>query len=540
MWKGGTQTVRRKRICALLCAALLLLTAACGREETAAAQTRDGDLFTVAVALQPDSLNPYVSGGGLSEEFFLLCYDPLWRVNEYGAPEPCLAEDWSLSSDRLTWTIRLRRGVLFSDGAELTSADVQFSYELLRRSAAYAAYFDGITAIRCPDDYTVVISTEYMKSDMCLNPAPILPRHIWREVSEESFDNAEMIGTGPFVYCPEESGEDGWMFRAREEHFEQTAKVGAVFFAYYGTVTGAARALAAGEADASFGLTDVQLTTLESVPGVELVQALLPSAECRGLAFNLRSDYCSNELVRQALEYCLDRDWFLLMSSGGTGMTGSSFVSPGAEYFAAPTSLRAFDPDIARSLLISAGYTDSDGDGMLEFRDGTDMNLTMYTSSLDSWASTAATILSAQLAELGVGVTWRKTDEPITQVCTAKSDWDMCFVSWQGNLDAALTAADFYEEIGGLTGWTSAEFEGVLSQLRTAQEETAAHGFAALLQERVYEGCPVAVLGYSSDIQAIRNDVWTGHGEVLNAAGGLFGIGSCATLMKIERVDTVG
>lgn len=531
--------MKHKWLILALCAALMLSMAACG-DEIRLPALADGAVFTVAVAQQPDSLNPLVSRGGLSEELFLLCYDPLWRVNEYGRAEPCLAEDWSLSSDRLTWTIRLRHGVAFSDGYELTSADVQYSYELLRRSPLYSDYFDGISAIRCPDAYTVVISTDYVKADMCYNPTPILPRHIWRDTAESSYDNAEMIGSGPFVYCPDESGEDGWMLRGRKEHFGQTANVGAVFFAYYGTVTGAARALAAGEADASFGLTDVQLTTLESVPGVELVEALLPKAECRALAFNTRSRAFSNVTIRQALEYCIDREWFLLMSAGGTGVTGSSFVSPGAEYFSAPLSVRGYDLNMARSLFVGAGYADADGDGMLEYRDRTELVLTLYTSSLDEWASTAATILTADLAELGVDVVWRKTDQPIDRVCTEKGDWDMCFVDWQGSVDAPLTAARFYDDIGGLTGWTSAEYQSVLGLLRTAQEDAAARSDAAQLQQRAYDECPAAVLSYGVDIQAIRNDVWTGYGDVLTAAGGLFGIGSAAVYMKLESADTVG
>lgn len=523
----------------LLCAALMLGMAGCG-DELAPAALADGAVFTVAVSQAPDSLNPLVSQGGLSEELFLLCYDPLWRVNEYGVPEPCLVEDYSLSSDKLTWTIRLRHGVTFSDGVELTAADVQYSYELLRRSPLYADFFDGVSAIRCPDDYTVVISTDYVKADMCYNPAPILPRHIWRSTVEASFENAEMVGSGPFVFCPDESGEEGWMLRSRREHFGQTANVGAVFFASYGTVTGAARALAAGEADASFGLTDVQLTTLESVPGVELIEALLPTAECRGLAFNTRTRAFSNVSLRQAIEYCLDRDWFLLMSAGGTGTVGSSFVSPGAEFFSAPSSPRGYSIETARSLFIGAGYADADGDGYLEYRDRTEMTLTLYTSSTDEWASTAATILTADLAELGVDVVWKKTDRPITEVCTEKSDWDMCFIDWQGNADAPLTAARFYEAISPLTGWTSAEYQSVLALLRTAQEETAMRSDAAQLQQRVYDECPAAVLSYGVDIQAIRNDVWTGYGDILTAAGGLFGIGSAAVYMRIESTETVG
>ena len=526
--------MKHKWISLLMCAVLLAGAAGCGGHEIVPAKTADGALFTIAVAQQPDSLNPCLSAGGLSEEFFLLCYDPLWRVNEYGIAEPCLVDDWSLSSDQLTWTIRLRRDVTFSDGYPLTSADVQFSYELMRRGTVFSDYYDGITAIRCPDDYTVVISTEYVKADMRYNPTPILPQHIWKNIDPNSFDNASMIGSGPFVYCPDESGEAGWLFRSRLEHFGQEPKLGAVFFAFYGTVTGAARALAAREADASFGLTDVQLTTLESVPGVELIESMLPSSECRGLVFNTRSGYFEKLALRQAMELCFDRDWFLLMSSGGTGMTGSSFVSPGAEFFSAPSSLRGFDTATARNLLSGAGYTDSNGDGMLEFRDKTEMQLILYTSSLDEWASTAATILTSELADIGIDVIWRKTDLPIEQACTAKGDWDMCFFGWHGSLDAPLTAARFYSGIGKLTGWTSAEYESILSQLRSAQDDTAAFHFAAQLQQKVYDDAPTAVLSYSVDIQAIRNDSWTGYEDVLQAADGLFGIGSAAVYMRIE------
>lgn len=512
------------------------MTAACGDEITDA-PLADGAVFTVAVAQTPDSFSPYLSEGGLSEELFLLCYDPLWRVDENGDTAPCLVDDWSLSSDKLTWTLRLRHDVTFSDGVALTSADVEYTYELLRRSPLYGEYFDGISAVRCPDDYTVVVSTEYVKADMCRNPAPILPKHIWNGQDASSFDNASMVGTGPFVYRPSESGEEGWMLRARKEHFGQTANIGAVFFASYGTVTGAARALAAGEADASFGLTDVQLTTLESVPGVELVQALLPTAECRGMVFNTRTRWFTGPTARQAMECCMDRDWFLLKSAGGTGRTGSSFVSPGADFFAVPSSQRSFDANTARSLLANAGYADKKGKGKLEYRDGSEAVLTIYTSSDDEWAPTAATILSADLTELGIEVIWKKTDKPIRSVCTEKEDWDICFTDWSGNGDAPLTAARFYADISDLSGWNSSDYQSTLAQLRTAEDGLTVRSLAARLQQFVYDDCPVVVLSYGVDIQAIRNDGWTGYRELLDSAGGLFGIGSAALYMQIVPVE---
>jgi peptide/nickel transport system substrate-binding protein len=524
----------------LLCAVLLLGMAGCGEEEDNTVKLQDGATFTVAVAQVPDSLNPVVSsGGGLAEEFFLLCYDPLWRLDESGEPVPCLVESYSLSSDKLTWTIRLRQDVTFSDGTPLTAQDVQFTYDLMRHySAAYKDYFDGVTAVRCPDDYTVVISTEYVKGDMLYNPTPILPKHIWAsyEFSPESFDNAALIGSGPFIYDWSNEAVDGWLFNARADYFQGPAQVGAICFEYYGTVTGAARALAAGETDASFGLTDVQLTTLESVPGVELVQALLPHGECRAVAFNTRSGFFQSQTMRQLVEYCMDRAWFLSMSSGGAGMTGSVFASPGTDYFLNVSGLRDYDLEKAAAQLRAAGYADTDDDGVLENVAGDKLSLVIYTSSQDVWAATAATILVQDMEQLGVSITWNKTDEAITDVCGEDDDWDMCTYSWQGSVDPSLAAMQFMQNIQSLTGWYDGSYESTLLQLRSQQDSQSMKSYVQQLQQMAYDACPVAVLSYGADIQAIRHDSWTGYEDILASAGGLFGIGSYAVYMNVTPV----
>lgn len=537
MMKQQRNKRRIARLTALmLCAALCLSLTGCGGDEETGARLKEGPRFTIAVAETPDSFNPFLSGGGLADEFFLLVYDSLWRINEAGESVGCLAEDWSLSSDRLTWTIRLRHDATFSDGEPVTSADVLFSYELMRHgNTAYSDYFDGVTAIRCPDDYTVVISTDRVKGDMLYNPTPILPEHLWSgyEFDPGAFDNAELIGSGPFVYDAEASGADGWLFRARADYFDGEPGVGEIYFSGYGTVTGAARAVSAGEADASFGLSDVQLTTLESVPGVELVQAMLPTGECQMLVFNARTEFFGAESMRQYMENCVDRAWFLSMSAGGAGMQGSSFMSPGLEGFVIPDGLRGFAPDNLANALRLAGYVDVNEDGFLEFGPKDQrLTLTLWTSSRDTWSSTAATILVEDLEALGVQVNWRKTDEPVTAVCGDNDDWDMCMIGWRGGYGTAVTAYRFRNELGGLSGWSDPAFDTDLTLLATAEDAFVTHGYARQLQQLVYNACPVVVLAYAADIQAIREDNWTGYKDLL-AGSGLFGIGSRAIYMMV-------
>ena len=558
-WQGRAGRIRKKtmdkmkrcktavsRLLALtLCAALCLCLAGCGDDdEPQTAPVKEGPRFTLAVAQSPDSFNPLLSEGGLAREFFTLCYDTLWQMDETGQPAPCLAQDWSLSSDRLTWTVRLDPEATFSDGVPVTSADVLFSYDLMRHNETpYTDYFAGISAIRCPDDHTVVITTDYVKGDMLYNPTPILPRHIWRDYEFEpaTFDNADMIGSGPFVYDPASSGEEGWLFRAREDYAGGEAHLGEVYFALYGTVSGAARALSSGDADASFGLSDIQLTTLEGVPGVELIQAVLPGAECRMMAFNTREDmFFVKDSFRQMIEYCTNREWFLAMSSGGAGTLGSSFMSPGTNGFAQPDGLRQYDPNATLLSLQSIGYRDVDEDGYLEY--GTrekELVITVCTSSQDEWAATAATILSSDLEGLGVRVNWRKTDNDVTSICGKRDTWDICMYSWKCSPVAAVAAAAFQRDLGALTGWQSTEMDGQMVMLRSAEGQDAIEGYARQVQQTVYNACPVIVLAYGADIQAVRSDIWTGY-ETQLSAGGLFGMGTNAVYMNVEPRETVG
>ena len=529
----------RRTAAALLLAALLLGLSACGGEKKTE-EDASGVRFTVAVAQTPDSLNPLTASGGLAGEIFLLCYDPLWRLDDDGLPQPCLVDSWSLSSDRLTWTIRLRQDAVFSDGVPLTAADVVFTYELMRHNdTSFTDYFEGITAVRQADDYTVVISTSSVKGDMLYNPAPILPRHIWKDWDYDpaGFDNGALVGSGPFVYDEAASGQAGWLLRAREDYFGGAAQISEVYFALYGTTTGAARAVAGGEADASFGLSDVQLTTLEGVPGLEMYQAMLPGAEVMMLVFNCRTDFFSGENLRTAVEYSADRDWFLSMAVGGAGLTGSSFFSPGADGFAVPDGLRGYDTAEAQRRLAAAGFTDIDGDGVLEYgiRD-TKLSLCLVSGGQESWSATAATILAADLGEIGVRVDWVKTDGAVTSVCGKGTNWDMCLIGFRGGVSPAVTVNRFLDQIASLAGWDLGELPNYVRLLREAEDPTLLQGTARQIQQMVYNACPVVVLGCAADIQAIRGNLWSGW----QGREALFGTGSIGLYMNLTPTPAEG
>ncbi len=523
----------------VLMAALLIPLAGCGDGEFTL-QLQEGDTFTIAISEAVDTLNPVTTEGGVAEEMFLLVYDSLWRLDENGEPVASLVTSYSLSSDQLTWTIRLRQDVTFSDGTALTSADVKFTYELMKKSTLYADYLDGITDIRCPDDYTVVITTSYVKGDMMYNIIPILPKSYWSSYSDSpgSYDNAAMIGSGPFVCV---ATDDGWLFQARADYFGGAAQVGYVHFVRYETETAAARAISAGEVDACYGLTDVQVLTLDSVPGVELVQTTLAETEIWALALNCAEDgFFSNQTMRQMLEYCLDRDTIFSLMAGENGQSGYGWASSGAAYAVSMSDTRDYDLATAEYMLWGVAY-DIDDDGDVEYyTTEEDVVLTLYSAAQDVWASTTGTLLVEALESIGVQVTWTKTDAAVTSVCKAGGNWDICLCSWLSSYNPVVAGYRFYSEAGDITGWTSSEYDSLYVTLRSTLDWSSMSSLAGQLQRMVYEQCPCIILGYGSGVQAIRSDRWTGYEDIVQTSGGLFATGTVAVYLNVTALEAGG
>src|SRR6516225_9903264 len=119
-----------------------------------------------------------------------------------------LAESWSVSLDRLTYTFKLRPNVLFHDGSKMTSTDVKASYERIvhppagvvsARKVDYAA----ISSIDAPDSRTVVFHLQWPEAAMLANFAsPWNCIYSAVKLAEDpQFPKTHILGTGPFVFA---------------------------------------------------------------------------------------------------------------------------------------------------------------------------------------------------------------------------------------------------------------------------------------------------------------------------------------------------
>ncbi|GIW06170.1 MAG: ABC transporter substrate-binding protein [Dehalococcoidia bacterium] len=127
-------------------------------------------------------------------------YDNLTQFGPKFAVQPSVAQRWSLSADRLTWTFQLREDLTFSNGEPLTADDVVFSLNLiLEKNWPQRAYFPSVTSVTASDARTVLITTR--APDVSVPNSGhflmILPKKYYESVGDDGF-REKPIGSGPY------------------------------------------------------------------------------------------------------------------------------------------------------------------------------------------------------------------------------------------------------------------------------------------------------------------------------------------------------
>jgi peptide/nickel transport system substrate-binding protein len=175
-----------------------------------------GGRLVVALRSEPKTLNPILSVDATSREVIGAMNADLIHINrETQRTEPALAKSWSVSSDGRRYTLQLRRGVKFSDGAPFTADDVVFSFQLYLDENLHSPQRDLLVLdgkpiiVRKIDAYTVEceLAKPYAPAERLFDGLAMMPSHLlekpYREGKLEqtwatNAPAAEMAGLGAF------------------------------------------------------------------------------------------------------------------------------------------------------------------------------------------------------------------------------------------------------------------------------------------------------------------------------------------------------
>lgn len=190
---------------------LSIMLVACGSNSSTTTNTSHPTVLHVLSAPgqpNPDLFNPYFNtnqGGDFGAQGLL--YEELYFTNLYnGQTSPWLASSYSYSSDLTQLTFHLRPGVKWNDGQPLTSADVKFTFDLMKQypDLDQNSVWALLKSVDAPDSSTVVFSLLHPQSTALFRLGDqvfIVPQHVWANVSGDpaKFTNDKNpVGTGPY------------------------------------------------------------------------------------------------------------------------------------------------------------------------------------------------------------------------------------------------------------------------------------------------------------------------------------------------------
>lgn len=502
---------QKKALAVILAIIMMFSLAACG----GGSSNDDGEvIFNVAVSGGYDTMNFFTTESAMVYDWLNVVYDSLITYDDDYNAVPRAAKDWSVSDDGRTWTFNLRDDIYFTDGEQLTSADVKWTYENAIDSYMYSTHADGFDSIECPDDFTVVFNCSNPKPDMLYQIIPILPEHIWSAVEDPfSYETNDVVGSGPFIYDADRSGNGSTAFVKNENYWGDAAKIDVLVFTKYDNSDAIAQALKLGEVDAAYTLEKTQMETLESASGID-VQAF-GTFDFEYLGYNLLDEICADINVRHAIDYCVDRDTLIEMSYGGLAEIAYGPVSQ-ADYRYEPADKRELNIDEANKILDAAGYKDTNGDGIREMN-GKKLSLELITASENSsWQSASVNMLITNCAKAGIEITWTPMEKTaVWDTCyDGNADWQLTLDGWGGDADPGFIMCIFQDwEDSGYAGvsYQNAKFDEMYDMVYATTDTAERASYIEKCQEILYEDCPYTFICYDQKIQAINSDKWTGY-----------------------------
>lgn len=475
---------RTRWIIAAVLAALLVLPAG-------ALLAKD---LNFALSGNPDTLDPHKTSGTLTFQTLKSVYDTLAEADQTGKIVPALAESWTVSADWLTWTFKLRQGVVFHNGDKLTSKDVKATFERIRDKATAspkAAEYAAIASVETPDDATVVFKLSQPSAPFLAALSSGWGAIMPKSLIDQKWDFAtKPVGTGPFVL--KEFVRDNRIVLEKNPKYWMAGvpKLDRVIMNVITDPAVQVQGLVSGQVDAVEFVDPVQLPVLKAAKDVTVSQEL--SALIMVMAMNCSDPVLSNLKVRQAVNYAIDKQLVLDTAYGGGKVIGT-FMDAGNDYYKDFTSLYPYNPAKARSLLAEA-----------KIPAGTVFEMVL-PSNYDMHVK-AGQMYQEMLAKVGLKVNIKLVDWS-TWLADVYSGgkYDFTVISHTGKLDPDGTLGGYGG--GKYVKWMNADCLDLINRAKlTADYESRKRLYNQALEIMARE-VPFVYLGTSYRYRAFRSNV---------------------------------
>ncbi len=390
---------------------------------------------------------------------------------------PELAESYEVSSDGLTYTFNLRKGVKFHDGSDLTSADVKYSFETLMdpdTGAVNKPVFNSVGSIDTPDDYTVIIKMDQINMPFLgrlagLGAGAIIPE------GSASIQGETPIGAGPLKFVRREMGNEVELERF-DDYWDGPACIDRLIAKEVTEPTVRLTGLRTGEMDL---INDIPADRIEEIKNDKNLKVLSWSHGVFDFVnLNYKHEPFQDERVRLAIDYMIDKEMLLQGALWGQGKIAASpgFVSSAS--YNKNLNQRPQDIAKAKALLAEAGY----GPG--------DLKVVFKATTNYPYHVEAAQILVEWFRQAGVELTIEQLTwaDWLSQVWVDK-DFQMSMMNFNLIWEEDFLYYSLYNSTGGFNyrGINDTVIDELTEKARVTVDDGARADIYREVQQRVFD-----------------------------------------------------
>ncbi len=476
----------------------------------------DNSTMRIATHTQLENLDPVWTTAYMTRNHGYLVYDTLFALDQNLEPQPQMVESFSVSADQKTYTFKLRPGLKWHDGTNVTAADCVASLvRWSKRDGVGQELFKGVSSVTASDDQTMVMQFIQPNDEVLTALAKVssnvpfmMPRRVAETDPMKPIDDA--TGSGPYVFQ-----KDKWVpgskavyiknpnYAPRNEKASlaaggKVAKAKEIDLVYYRDQNAAADALLKGDVDYVESPSTKLLPKLVGKDHV-VVANTDPLGNVAMMRFNSQAKPFNNPAIRRAVLMTINQGQYMNAALGDKRFYRDCFsvYACGTTYGteAGAELMKKGDLDAARAALRAARY------------DGTPV---VILNPADVPVIAALTAVTAEnLRNIGMNVEVRDMSLADMMQQRTQGGWSIFHTWWlAGDLLDPMSIA--YSG-NATTGWPGAPQDAQLESLRLAFSKATStdekQKLAAKVQERVIAIGALGTLGQFFEPVAFRDNV---------------------------------
>lgn len=428
----------------------------------------------------------------------------LYRLDENIEPQPWIAESVE-TPDENTWVFTIRDGVTFSNGKTVDAKAVKACFERTYEKNERADSTLKIKSMEADGMKFTIVTPEpnpTLLNDLC---DPLLGIY---DATEEPDEELGVSCTGPYVATSFTAMTDVKM-RANENYWGGAPKADTVELKIIDDQDALDMALANGEIDliaqetanGASKFTDTSKYTTDTVT----------TTRANFLSFNLKTEGLDDLAVRQAINYCIDREGYADVVYQGFA-TPCYGIYPDNLAFGGTDGLNltvdSYDADKAKEILADAGYQDTDGDGILD-KDGVNLSFKVLTYSYNDNCIQLADMLQAELSQIGIELsieTQDVLDDPL-----ASGDFDLAILNY---VMAPIGTPSYFINMLFTTGasnnyggYSNEKVDALAAEIGTTSDNDKVVSLTRELEQQVLDDMPFAFVADQQLIFVYSNKV---------------------------------